>query len=171
MQPTQHTLYVIWTPLYDKNNDAFEETDSERYGVCEKSLSMHCTVTGMNNRFLCSFLISSFFLPQFLCVTHTHTNISHRMRKMHEKKNQMRTRTENAKKNHFHIPLRTDKNICRLMIILPKFIGQHCAAAFTNLNVGEIVREKKRSKCDGTTVASSKLLLRVLCTQNILIKK
>lgn len=55
----------------------------------------------------------------------------------------MRTRTENAKKNHFHIPLRTDKNICRLMIILPKFIGQHCAAAFTNLNVGEIVREKK----------------------------
>lgn len=158
MQPTTHCIYF---GFYDKNNDAFEETDNERYGLCEKwrthFLSMQCTVTGMNNRFLCSIF---FFFRSFF-VRHTHKYITPNNKKSYENKN-----WECEKKSLPHSFAYRYKNICRLMIILPKFIGpQHCAA-FTKIKTWEKLSENTKAvqiamERNGTTVASSRLLLYV----------
>lgn len=102
-----HTLHLFG--FYDKNNDVFEETDTERCGVCENWRTHKQQV-------------SLFFVSPSLHVRQTH--IYHN----EYAKFTPKTRAENAKakarkKSLPHSFAYRYKNICRLMIILPKFIG------------------------------------------------
>ena len=103
------------------------QTTSERYGVCEKCLthfhSTHIVLYFDGDEQQVSLFSFSLSLSALFLVRHTQIK---RNAWKKQKKNRTKTRiAREEKKNHFHIPLRTDKNICRLMIILPKFIGQN----------------------------------------------